>query len=656
MSIVPFVAAGLLLVLGFLSLQRIAALPLSAGRRLFLGTLRMALAAAVAAAFFEPVLTFDRIPPRQPVPVIVDVSQSMRLFSPGETIIPVLKRLQAWNAAHADPGHRFAFYRFGDSLRPLPSEAAFDFSDRRSFLPAASNDAALKRAVAIFIISDGNWSNATMPLAGYADKTAWYLPLPGVNPAPFLRMEVTALPPASPADSPLAATITLDGFSAASGGETLSVSAVENGVTIAARTASVTHGPFRLDIILPLPHQVPGRRLYRFVAATAAGTRCSRYALHTALPAHFTWAATLSAPSLDERFIRLALGRDRDFQESAQPPRQGTDLAVLFDAGGQLTSAPAGLKPAGDILIIGSFPGAAPEVPAGGPVTFMGPAADLGNNPLVGLDLTRLPPPDCFYRTPGQRIGFAAAALSAGIGNRSGMATDTIPVLYSAEFAGRHALVCAASGIWRWDFAPLALADEEAAFAFSRRLVAWVKDRLTAGLSNRLFLYPAGPLSEVDSIPLRVLFPADLAIPSGVGLSCRFASDRLTFDTTFTMTAAGGSYQSIHVKPLPEGRYKFEVRGKTGGRTFSFADSLFVDPDQSEFSVTQQNTSLLSEIAQPLTSVTDSSIAASFFGTAQAGVERVRETLPIQRNWGLLMVILGLLTVEWVARRMMRLD
>ncbi len=656
MPIVPLVAAGLLLVLGFLSLQRIAALPLSAGRRIFLGILRIVLTAALAAAFFEPILTFDRIPPRQAVPVIVDISQSMRLFSPGETVVPVLRRLEAWNAAHADPGHRFAFYRFGDSLRPLSRGDAFDFSDRRSFLPGASDDAALKRAAAIFIISDGNWSNATMPLAGYSDKTAWYLPLPKVNPAPFLRMEAPALPPASPADSPLAATIALEGFSAAAGGEALSVSAVANGVAIVARPVSVGHGPFRLNVTLPLPHQVPGRRLYRFVAGSAAGTRCSRYALHTALPAHFTWAATHAAPSLDERFIRLAFNRDRDFLESAPSPGEGTDLAILFDAGRQLTSAPAGLKPAGAILIIGSPPGAAPASPAGGPVTYREPASDLGSNPLAGLDLTRLPPAEGFYRTPRQRVGQSGAALVAVIGSRAGTPTDTIPVLYSAEIAGRHALVCAASGIWRWDFSPLALADEEAAFAFSRRLVAWVKDLLTAGLSDRLILYPGGPLAEADSIPLRVLFPADLAIPSDVGLSCRFASDRLTFDTTFTMTAAGGSYQSIHTKPLPEGRYRFEVRGKTGDRTFSFADSLFVDPDQSEYAVSQQNTSLLNEVAQPLASVTDSSIAASFFGSAPAGIERVRETLPIRKNWGLLIIIFGLLTVEWVARRMMRLD
>jgi hypothetical protein len=661
MTIVPFAAAGLLLALALLSFRRIAALPLPVNRRILLGLLRLFLLTALALAFFEPVLTFDRLsPPRQPVPVLLDVSQSMRLFSPQESIEPALRKIEAWNAAHADPGHRFALYRFGDSLRRLPDLRPgvnpIDLSDRRSFLPEAAGEGALRRSAAMLIISDGNWSNAVLPLESFADKNVWYLPLPAVRPAPFLKMEEPVLPPASPADSPLTVTVALDGYCAAGGGETLSVSAVENGISIAGKAVGTGSGPFHLDVPLSLRRQVPGRHLYRFTARSAgAALRCSRYALHTALPGHFIFAATHAAPSLDERFFTLAFDRDRDFLEQAPASPGQADLALVFDAGRDPTTTLYRLKRNGTILFIGGFPGASEALPGTSATSLLAVAGEeAGNSLSAGLDLSRLPPALRYYIDPHQSFRASSVFLAASVA-RPGK-TDTIPVVFSADRAGRHCLVCAASGIWRWDFAPLAQGDEESAFGFSRRLVACVKDMLTAALSRGLLLYPAAPLSENDSFSLRILFPADLPIPSPVGLTCTFVSDRLKVDTSFSLTATGGSWQSVRFGPLPEGAYRLAVAGTAGSRTVSFTDSLFVDPDQSETSVTGQNTALLGELAQPLPGLTDSVISSVFFNAAQAAGARVHETIPIRRGWLLLIAILGVLGVEWVARRVMRLD
>jgi hypothetical protein len=660
MTIVPFAVAGLLAVLLAFSLVRIAALPLPASRRVLLALLRIFLAGALAAAFFEPVLTFDSLSsPRQPIPVLIDASQSMRLFSPNESVLPVIKKLEAWNARHPDLGHRFAFYCFGDSLRRLPDNAPVAFSDRRSFLPEASKESAFRRVTAMLLISDGNWSNTTSPVQDFSDKNVWFIPLPAIRPSPFLRMEVAAVPSASPADSPLAPTLALDGYSAIAGGETLWVAAAENGVFIAKRSIGVRNGSFHLSVSLPLPPRKAGRHLYRFTAQVPGGDRqCSGYALHTALPRHFTWSATHAAPSLDERFLKLAFERDPDFLELAPESREAPDLAVLFDADKRFIKERLNLKTGGILLFIGSFPGAARVVAAGVSNTFLGPRdGESGKNLGADLDLTRFPPPSSYYVNPGQPPDPSAVVLSACLQARTDAPVDTVPVIFSGQWAGHRSLVCAASGIWRWDFAPLALTGaEEQAFAFSRGLVAWVKDMLTNGLSDRFLLYPAGPLSEIDSIPLRILFPADLAIPSEVRLSCRFTADRFRFDTSFTATAVGGSRQSARFKPLPAGNYRLEATGSSGNRRFSFADSLFIDQDRSEYAVSEQNTTLLRELAQPLSDISDTSVLASIFTTVQAGSGRVKEIFPIQRDWPLLMVILGLLAVEWVARRVMRLD
>ena len=659
MTIVPFAAAGLLAVFLAFSLVRIAVLQLPPSRRVFLALLRIFLAGALAEAFFEPVLTFDRLSPsRQPIPVLIDVSQSMRLFVPEASVLPVIKKLKAWNARHPDPGHHFVFYCFGDSLRRLPDNAPLALSDRRSFLPEASKESAFRRATAMLLVSDGNWSNTTSPAQDFSDKNVWFIPLPAIHPSPFLRMEVTAAT-ASPADSPFAPTLALDGYSAIAGGETLSVDATENSVFIAKRSVGVGYGPFHLSVSLPLPPRKAERHLYRFTAQAPGGDRqCSGYVLHTAIPRHFTWSATHAAPSLDERFLKLAFERNPDFLELAPESSEAPDLAVLFDADKQFIKERLNLKTGGILLFIGSFPSAAHTVAAGVSNTFMGPRdAESGKNFGADLDLTRLPPPSSYFFNPGQPPDPSAVVLSACLQSRTGMPADTIPVIFSGQWAGHRGLVCAASGIWRWDFAPLALTGaEEQAFAFSRGLVAWVKDMLTNRLSDRLLLYPAGPLSEIDSIPLRILFPADLAIPSEVRLSCRFTADRFRFDTSVTVTATGGSRQSVRFKPLPAGNYRLEAAGISGNRRFSFADSLFIDQDRSEYSVAEQNTTLLRELAQPLSDIGDTSVLASMFATMQAGSGRVKEAFPVQRDWPLLIVILGLLAVEWVARRVMKLD
>jgi hypothetical protein len=589
------------------------------------------------------------------MPVLIDVSQSMRLFSPGESVLPATRRLEAWNARHADPGHRFAFYRFGDSLRIAPDDAHIAFSDRRSFLPEAAHEPALRRSTAVVLISDGNWSNATPPAENFADKSVWFMPLPAIRPAPFIRMELAPLPPSSPADSALVPTMAIEGWAATA--TTLVVAAIENNRTVAQRTAPLPHGRFRLSLPLPLPPQSPGRHLYRFTVSAADIGRCSVYALHTALPGHFTWSATAATSSLDERFVKLAFEGDPDFLELRPDSRDLPDLAIAFAADPQSASMGGRLKPGGSVLRIGCFPGAHTLSPPG-EITFKGPS-DAASGRVLGpdLDLTRLPPPLRFFANPLSPPDPSAVILSACIKPQSGGHLDTIPVIFESREAGHRALICAAAGIWQWDFAPLAQTGaEEQALAFSRTLVTVTRDMLTDGLSDRLLLYPAGTPDEIDSLSLRILFPADLAIPSNVRLSCSFRSVSSRFDTALSFIAAGGSHQSLHFKPLPAGRYLLTAKGFAGDRQLSFVDSLAIDPDRSELSVSEQNMALLREIAQPLPDINDTAAIASLFTAAQASAGRVKETIPVQRDWPLLLIILGLLAVEWGARRRMRLD
>ena len=669
MSAVSVIAGTVIAALAVVSLYRVLRLPLPRRVRFFLAGIRIVIFSLIAAAFFEPVLVFERIlPARRPVPVFIDVSRSMRLFQPSNSVLPALRAFEEWNARHAGDGRRFVFYCFGDSLRPQgrPMNGADPFADRRSYLPATMKDQTIRRASAAIIVSDGNWSNALLPLGNFSDKNIWYLPLPPAVRQPFLRAGLAAFPETAPADSMLNVAVVVEGVAGAD--DTVVVTAFEANERIARERLAVPAGPFDRRASLVIGKRTPGRHAYRFEAQSlGTGEYNAVHAVATATPRHFTFAMGDAPASLDRRFIELAFRNDPLFTETTTTSPTPLDLLVLLDWNDKNAQAiRTAVRPNGAVLFAGSLPcapAATATIPATAAMRLIHTGGGNGPDPFGDFDVRGLPPPSAVLACSDKKLRspspVLAAVLPAGLSSgrpSAKAAADTVPVLYTGYISGRRYLACPVKGLWRWDFLPLAVqAAEERAFGFSARLAAAAKELLTNGLADRMLLSPAGPLMETDSLFIRALFPVDLPLPADIRMTCSFTSRGSRFDTSFNL-AGNGPSGSLHFGPLRAGRYRFTAEGIAGGRRYVFADTLTVNPDRSEDVIAGQNVPLLREIAQPLETINDSVLAATVFGAASGPNGRVRETFPVRRTWPLLLLLFAAFATEWITRRAVKLD
>jgi hypothetical protein len=658
MTVFIVILLFLLTMVALLSARRIVALPVAVRFRAVLLSLRLALVALLMVAFFEPVIMLERLPKAQRVvPVLIDVSKSMRSFSPDSVIAPLLSALQRWNSLSGKDKQRFVFFRFGDSLHSMRHDDPLVWSDRRSYFPETWSDTKAQTSNGMIIISDGNWSNASNPAPFFADKNAWYVPLKPSREFPWLRIEMPDFPSESVVDSPLIATATIEGMATKTGA--LVVSAIEQKRISVTTTINVAAGYFKRVVKLRLPDRSAGPHLYRFDAKALSDTlSTSRYALHTAIPTRFTYAIADAGPSLDKRFIRLALQRRIDFREEATPKPGSLDLLVIFNWNGPAQKMIGALKPRGAVLFIGCAPCSLAVITPRNPVRYLRGHNRAGPDPWSDLTLPALPPLSRLASCKHTSARPTGAMLRALIQKTSGNGFDTLDLVYTGRFAARPSIVCTVLDEWQWDFLPLAVqTDEERIFSFSDRLLTFTKAIITAGLSDKLLVYPAARLTAMDSLSFCAAFPAGLPVPSPVRLTCTFTGERdRSFDTSFVMKVTGGIHEGFRCRPLDPGGYRLEVTAVAGKERFAFADSVRVDDDQSEQVISGQNAPMLAEIAQPLDDFSDTSLRERFFGRNDGAGAPVKETFHFNRTWPLLILIFIVLGAEWLLRRALKLD
>ncbi len=659
MSPVIIVVLALFVTVTVVSAVRIMRLALSFPTRYLLLALRISLVALLAVAFIEPSFVFERLPsPLRPVPVLVDVSKSMRLFSRDDVIFKTLSSLEQWNSGHADEKQRFVFYCFGDSLRPLREKTPPSWLDRRSYLPVSMNDRILQQATAMVLISDGNWSNTTLQAESFSDKNVYYLPLYSVQRCKYLQMGLYNVPESHPAESPLVATVSIEGVSEQR--DTVAVRVMEKNRTIAQQAVPVDPGFFRHDLSFRLRNLAAGRHLLRCCARSFRDTMVvSRYAITTVLPERFGYALYNARPVLDRRFMQLALKRHTDFIESPAGKEHDIDLLILFDWDDEAKKELGRLKSRGVFLFVGTLPClcSLTTVQAAMPNALVRPLSDASTGPFDGFDFTKLPPASSYVSCKEMPFRVHDNIITAVLPRIKTPGFDTLRVLFTGRYDNRNFIACAASDLWRWDFLPLAVEpSEERVFSFSEGLLALTKEVLMNGLSDELLLYPAAPLSESDSLRFTVLFPADLPVPADMRFNCRISDNVRAFDTAFILTDVGSTHQVVRFKPLSTGNYTLEAKGSYGNRRYAFSDSITVDQDLSEYALTGQNISLLQEIAQPLSNFSAASLRSVFFTHGAETAQPVKETVRFNRNWPLLILIFLFFAAEWVVRRKIRLD
>jgi hypothetical protein len=658
------VALGLGLLFVF-SIYRIAirsAFP--RGVRGMLIAARFCLIGLIVLAFFEPSIVIEQFSSHQVVPVLVDVSKSMQIFAHDQAIFQTISALRKWNSDHAGGKQKFVFYRFGDSARALPPNSPLSFADKRSFLPEHFSDKTMRMASSLFLISDGNLSNAAVPAENYLEKNVMYLPLL-VKPSyqPSMQIYIRDFPSISPADSPLVAGIELEGYS--SHPDTIIVRVAEDNRTVALRTISVPAGIVKKGTAFHLAKPSAGRHLFSFDARLRTGDQLSALCSPlSVLPDRFSYFLSDTRPSLDQRFIRLALQKDTDFFPWHHSGKKPLDLLVVSDWNDPARTMLNSLTPEGTVLFIGCIPCSDATTASLSPVTtkLTRPFPGAPASPFDDLDLDKIPPPSQYSYSKdlaSSTRNIFVAAVNSETGKQH---TDTANVLFSGRYKRFNFIACAAKDVWRWDFLPLAIDPEEGRiFGFSQRLIRLAKEFLINGLSNVIMVYPAAALSESDSLTFKVEFPSQLPIPSDIRMAITFSSAACQHcDTTFMIDFIGNSHQLIRLKPLFAGQYCLKVSATvstapTGLLPCSFPDSVHIDQNCSEYSIQGQNIALLRSFAQPLDDFSEASLRSVFFSGAEMKRPE-KKTILFNRNWPLLLMIFIVWCAEWILRRIIKAE
>ena len=610
--------------------------------RFILITLRVLALITLIAAFIEPEFVIERLASKDtPIPVLIDVSESMRLFKPDSSVIPFLDRLKDLG----DNGNRkFVFFVFGDSLRPLDNKK-LSFTDKKSFFPADFSSK-LKWSTDLILISDGNWSNSSMQPSLFAEKNVRFISLPKPVGSPFLQMDAE-LPEQCRTDNQVTFKIRVEG--AITKKSKLIINISKSTKLTTSKSIYVDSGYFAKDIPVQMPGSEPGAYLYRIDASVPEDSLyVQKFKIHQILPDKFSFATYSSGNSLDKRFLTIAFSRDSLMMQSKNETDK-TDCLLLFNYDRKAEEKIKNVRKTGLIVFAGCMPCSSSTIKSSVDSRFLIPETNRGHV-LNKTNPERLPAPESILKSVHNSVkGNCILSLI----NKNSKFSDTSSVIIVSEFNGKKALIVAAKDFWRSDFWPLSVSSgEEDAFLFSDIIISQVKQILSSNLTNRYFAYPADIPCSTLPVPFAIILPSVItSTGSLLDISFNF-SGAGRHDTTIRIFNSGTSHTQTDLFYLPPGQYSYTSTIKSHSN-FTYSDSIFVQPDKSENLVTSQNTAFLKEIGSPLSlDKIDSELSTGKGNTAPV----IRDTFRISRTWPLLIAIFMLFAGEWILRRARGLD
>ncbi|GBU20867.1 hypothetical protein R80B4_00754 [Fibrobacteres bacterium R8-0-B4] len=665
-AIIILLAVGLLL-----STVRYSRVRLKLSARILLILLRAGWIIAIALAFIEPVIHFERFESsRMKIPVLVDVSASMQNFSPEASVVPFLDTL---SSLQSKTGGRvsFEYFLFGDSTRIRQSNqfSSILFNDTKSFFPSVLDEIGGRLSNDMILITDGHWTRPRRSNEVFPRSSIRYLTLPEAKPNPFVTVSSDA-PETAPADSSFNVRISANGY--AKEKCTLSISLKENGKLIKSGSVNVDIGYFTQTIAFKTSNARPGRRLYTVEADIGGGVPPSVSGfVHQTVPRFFTYSIYAAKPTLDRRYVTQALQSSDVFKEKASSP----DMLFLFDWDSTAVKLLRSLPRHAVAVFSGAAPCSSSRMTEPS-VTVKAVDQDVLIN--TRLDLRAMPPPQEIAVCKQPPVAAIKRMLAASVNTSGGRVSNTvntvntnntaktvdnrpadIPILFSGRFMGTLSLFCTVKGIWRWDFWPMASdRTENELFSFSNTLLSVAKDLLLDNISDQLILYPANTLTETDSARFFMSLPSAVPIFEPVKLSLQIRNDGTNIDTNITYRPNALNKQPLSLPILPPGRYAIAASLTAPGVKAAFSDSFTVNVDMSELSVLSQNTQYLQEFAQPLDMADSVATNAVFDSWERRSAEKntVTETVRINRSWLLLCIILILLAAELVLRRARGVD
>ncbi|MBD3391539.1 MAG: hypothetical protein GF418_05805 [Chitinivibrionales bacterium] len=625
------------------------------GRAALLGLLRAGALATLILAFFEPTLRLTRFSTERPrIAVLVDASQSMRLFEAESLLTRLVSVLTGATAGDSIPRPAVDYYCFGDSLRPCRSPDAIRFDDMRSTFPASFGDSRIERARSVLVFSDGCWSNVFSARSGIGRKDCYFLRMPGAASRPYIRMAARAQPAHVTVDSSARALVSMHGFKTTSG--PVEVTCSRQGRPLARARAELDSGFFADTVLLHLPSSRTGSFLYTITAATATDSlRATTYVVQRVVRRSLSAAVLAARPSLDKRFLILGLDRRSRWKAIESGADGGhPDVVFVFDWNGETERALRNLRSGVTPVFVGCLPC---DTASWSAPRHFEPFID----PLYSSDLTasfvrHLPPPAGMGHCDGLPGTRASPVLLARTEK-----SDSLPILFEDVILGRRALVLAVQGLWRWEFWPQSLGDMQQGTSFVDFFLERVADLARANMNRSFYLFPERtPVYETDSVTLSIVLPAQLQTRPLDTLRLRViaqAGDTVA-DTALTDVFFGSRAITHSLPPLAPGAYRYECLVQSPAGAASHSDSLQVHESNAELMASEQNTVVLGQVAAPLSldDVREVLIPQSIeAGPAPAASTR-HHRLRIGQSWPLLACALLLFALEWALRKRWRLD
>jgi hypothetical protein len=633
-------------------------------RALLIG-IRVVLMAAFVCALIEPVMKFERLARRQNIiPVLVDASASMRLFHPDTSVLPFLRSLSAATKDNAGAQIKVVPYCFGDSLRRCGQADSVRFSDRQSFVPVSFQEKSAVPSPVCVIISDGNFSNASLPKELFQDRTCLYYTLPPVSPLPFLTAELLSINDHAVQDSPSLAVVRVHGYAGTAGG--LSLTCKEKSRIVAGRTVKTKKGFFTDTVSIRLPTSRQGRFLYTVTVASAGDTlRRTLYFPQTVVSARFTARIVAGAPSLDQRFLALALQNDPQWDIAGSAAKE-CDALFLIDFNRSVTDTITPVSNHGVVVFLGAS--ACEKREAISPPSFSLVTYQPDDSLFQQFGAADLPPPSTLYVCPVPFLSRQRPILGCLVPHDN-TTRDTIPFLSVGAFDRHDAVAIAGRDLWRMDFWPLSVATRSETASFLQYITAFVKQRVVLNNIRSFCAYPsASELYENDSLFFTVLLPSDFndiggnATRSGdnAQVTVRFIIDSLS-RTVYTTGPLPVNFKeplrgTVTLPPLAGGTYHYRCTIEAKGQSGSIEDSLYVDNNREELSVTGQNTMLLDQFGIPLKNNSVAAVLDAYAGASASKRITVFDTVEIRKSWFLLSVIIILMAAEWLVRRRLELE
>ena len=626
-----------------------------------LWSLRAGIAAVLLCAFFQPSCNLRTIVPGgNNLTILLDVSKSMRLFNADSSVTGVWKLLRLCSNVPSGKRAPTRIFFFGDSARENLLSADPVFSDKHSYFPTHFGDDIDASDRSTLIISDGNWSNASLPEAMLADKSCQYVRLPSCTPLPFLKADIVGDFQRAIQDSALLVRIYVQGYTKSAG--KLFVSGHSTAKQLARVGMNISGGYFNDTISLPISTSRAGRFLYRIDVrdTIAGGLHAGTYAVCDIVPHTVKARIYGDGPSLDARFLALALSKNGDWNiiRSSDTVSHSPDALFFLDWDHGAEREFSALKPGS----VAAFMGCAPSLDnqAFSPDTFAivsrGPDDSLAQRLLS----QQIPPPSEII-FPGKH-SFSSIRSLVGCRIQKTPQSDTLPFLAQGKLSGKSVFFCAVKNAWQMEFLPLSVTHENETNSFLDYIIGLVKKQVLQNLTHDFFMYPASSkIYENDSIDFRIVAPPEIESETGPPAFIRYSINKAghsIVDTSisFMINPLSGD-QLIRIRPLDAGIYSYQARLTSKTLSMVYADTLLVQNNDLEMSVRGQNTMLLNSFARPIE--LNDTAAFRRMMTPDPGLAKsitVMRKIQIKQSWWLLILLFCLLGTEWLVRRKVGLD